>query len=142
MASFQLGIATDWHITLPWLLTLIVCISLDVFLGVGLAWNRMNIDSTISRKGMFRKSAVLMLVVAAAVMDGLVPEIKFTVPFLGEIQTTLGGFLSFVFLVQEVISILEKASHLGVKLPKRLMKALLKVQDALDSDGEEEPTKA
>jgi toxin secretion/phage lysis holin len=137
MASFQLGIATDWGITLPWLLTLVVCITVDVVLGVGLAWNRLNIDSTISRKGMFRKSAVLMLVVTAAVMDGLVPSMDFVVPFLGPMKTTLGGFLAFVFLIQEVISILEKAAHLGVKLPKRVMKALLKVQDALDSDGED-----
>lgn len=144
MASFQLGIATDWHITLPWLLTLVVCATVDVFLGVGLAWNRLNIDSTISRKGMFRKSAVLVLVITGSVLDGLIPSIRWELPIIGAFETTLGTILSSAFIVQELTSIAEKSALLGINLPPRLVNALAKLKKVINEDGEngEEPKQA
>lgn len=81
--------------------------------------------SVIMRKGLYRKSGELLIVVLGFVAEQAVPVIG---------QYKLATWISLYICIMEAISVLENLDKAGVGFPKSLLKKLGKVKEELDGD--------
>ena len=112
------------------IVALVICMGVDYVTGLIVAGVFHNspktpnggLDSRVGWKGLARKFVTLLIVVVANLMDGLLK--------LGYIRdAVIVGFCA-----NECISILENAGHMGLPIPKVLMRAI----DALSGKAEQE----
>ena len=112
------------------IVALVICMGVDYVTGLIVAGVFHNspktpgggLDSRVGWKGLARKFVTLLIVVVANLMDGLLK--------LGYIRdAVIVGFCA-----NECISILENAGHMGLPIPKVLMRAM----DALSGKAEQE----
>ena len=112
------------------IVALVICMGVDYVTGLIVAGIFHNspktpnggLDSRVGWKGLARKFVTLLIVVVANLMDGLLK--------LGYIRdAVIVGFCA-----NECISILENAGHMGLPIPKVLMRAI----DALSGKAEQE----
>ena len=140
--QFHADILRTWGISSVWIELLVVAMGVDITLGLLKALVRKKLDSSVGRIGMVRKVATLLLVFFCCLADGVLPDIKFEIPYLTAITgvktliCTVGGLAAFGFLVIELISICEKLPSLNVWLPPRLRDSLRKVKAEMDADLE------
>jgi toxin secretion/phage lysis holin len=134
MNDFQAQIKADWFATAPTFLVLAGLMLLDVLGGLSVAFSTQKLSSTISRSGAAKKSGTLLLVLAALLIDGLVPTFETNLPYIGEKDMTLAMLMAGFFIVTEFISLTEKAAALKLPIPRRLKEALKKVRDEIDGE--------
>lgn len=87
-----------------------------------------NWKSVIMRKGLYRKSGELLIVVLAFVAEQAVPVIG---------QYKLATWISLYICIMEAISVLENLDKAGVGFPKSILRKLGKVKEELDGDEPE-----
>lgn len=87
-----------------------------------------NWKSVIMRKGLYRKSGELLIVVLAFVAEQAVPVIG---------QYKLATWISLYICIMETISVLENLDKAGVGFPKSILRKLGKVKEELDGDEPE-----
>jgi len=107
-----------WIILLP-----LILIGADIITG----WIQASVngtwDSTKMRKGLFRKSGELMIIVVACVIyEAIVLPVDVPV------------FISAYIVIMEVLSVLENLDQAGVPIPVWLTHRLKKAADALSTD--------
>ena len=85
-------------------------------------------DSTKMRKGLYRKSGELLIVVLGFVAEQAVPVIG---------QYKLATWISLYICIMESISVLENLDKAGVGFPKSILRKLGKVKEELDGDEPE-----
>ena len=88
-----------------------------------------NWKSVIMRKGLYRKSGELLIVVLGFVAEQAVPEIG---------QYKLATWISLYICIMEAISVLENLDKAGVGFPKSILRKLGKVKEELDGDDEDD----
>lgn len=135
MDLFMKGVRDDWYASQPWVLLLIVTISLDVGFGLAVGFARKGVSSTISRVGTARKMLMLASVLVASLFDGVLPSWRGTWTIFGlsyPLSLTVAIVASMWWMVTEWISIAEKAALLKMPIPKRIKAALLKAQEEFD----------
>ena len=84
-----------------------------------------NWKSVIMRKGLYRKSGELLIVVLGFVAEQAVPVIG---------QYKLATWISLYICIMEAISVLENLDKAGVGFPKSILRKLGKVKEELDGD--------
>ena len=87
-----------------------------------------NWKSVIMRKGLYRKSGELLIVVLAFVAEQAVPVIG---------QYKLATWISLYICIMEAISVLENLDKAGVGFPKSILRKLGKVKEELDGDDDQ-----
>lgn len=87
-----------------------------------------NWKSVIMRKGLYRKSGELLIVVLAFIAEQAVPVIG---------QYKLATWISLYICIMEAISVLENLDKAGVGFPKSILRKLGKVKEELDGDEPE-----
>lgn len=87
-----------------------------------------NWKSVIMRKGLYRKSGELLIVVLGFVVEQAVPVIG---------QYKLATWISLYICIMEAISVLENLDKAGVGFPKSILRKLGKVKEELDGDEPE-----
>lgn len=87
-----------------------------------------NWKSVIMRKGLYRKSGELLIVVLGFVAEQAVPVIG---------QYKLATWISLYICIMESISVLENLDKAGVGFPKSILRKLGKVKEELDGDEPE-----
>lgn len=87
-----------------------------------------NWKSVIMRKGLYRKSGELLIVVLAFIAEQAVPVIG---------QYKLATWISLYICIMETISVLENLDKAGVGFPKSILRKLGKVKEELDGDEPE-----
>ena len=87
-----------------------------------------NWKSVIMRKGLYRKSGELLIVVLAFIAEQAVPVIG---------QYKLATLISLYICIMEAISVLENLDKAGVGFPKSILRKLGKVKEELDGDEPE-----
>lgn len=87
-------------------------------------------DSTKMRKGLFRKSGELMIIIVAYVIYEAI-ALPVDVPV----------FISTYVVIMEILSVLENLDQAGVPVPAWLTRRLKKAADALAEDDPEEVIK-
>ena len=81
--------------------------------------------SNTMRKGLYRKSGELLIVVLGFVAEQAVPVVA---------DCKLATWISLYIVIMEAISVLENLEKAGVGFPKSLLKKLGKVKEELDGD--------
>lgn len=81
--------------------------------------------SVIMRKGLYRKSGELLIVVLAFITEQAVPVIA---------QYRVATWISVYICIMEAISVLENLDKAGVGFPKSILRKLGKVKEELDGD--------
>ncbi len=87
-----------------------------------------NWKSAIMRKGLYRKSGELLIVVLAFITEQAVPVIA---------QYRVATWISVYICIMEAISVLENLDKAGVGFPKSLLKKLGKVKEEIEGDEPE-----
>jgi len=87
-----------------------------------------NWKSVIMRKGLYRKSGELLIVVLGFVAEQAVPVIG---------QYKLATWISLYICIMESISVLENLDKAGVGFPKSILRKLGKVKEELDGDEDD-----
>lgn len=87
-----------------------------------------NWKSVIMRKGLYRKSGELLIVVLGFVAEQAVPVIG---------QYKLATWISLYICIMEAISVLENLDKAGVGFPKSILRKLGKVKEELDGDDDQ-----
>ena len=87
-----------------------------------------NWKSVIMRKGLYRKSGELLIVVLAFIAEQAVPVIA---------QYRVATWISVYICIMEAISVLENLDKAGVGFPKSILRKLGKVKEELDGDEPE-----
>lgn len=113
----------DWAVAQPVMVALIALMVIDIMLGLMCAFAARKLSSSISRKGMFKKAATLLLIAATAALDPFVPNVP------------IAMITTIFYAATEALSIVENAGRLGIPIPNRLNDALQKLRD----DGAESP---
>ena len=101
------------------LYALLVLIILDYITGVLNAIDQRELSSAVGYKGIARKVLIFVLVGTANVVD---------VYILGK-AGVLRAAVIFFYISNEVISILENASHLGLPVPEKLQSVLKQLHE-------------
>lgn len=104
---------------------LIFCMIIDYITGLIAAYKNKELSSEVGFLGLAKKFVMLLIVAVAHIVD---MEIFSNAMFL---KSAVCGF----YIANEGLSILENTADLGVKYPKKLIKALKQVNN---SDDEEE----
>jgi toxin secretion/phage lysis holin len=103
---------------IPWVMrTLIVLMSIDYFTGLTLAFVHKQISSEVGFFGIYKKSLIIVILVAAQLFEKA----------LGT-DLHLQQFGALAYCANEFISILENCANAGVPIPQTLVDALLKVK--------------
>ena len=95
------------------LLTLML---IDYITGVSRAFVSKKVNSSIGAKGIIKKVMYLCVVTVTVLLDGLL-----------ELNGSLRTLIIYTFIFNEIISILENSSSLGIKIPNYLKNALEKL---------------
>lgn len=89
-------------------------------------------DSTKMRKGLYRKSGELLIVVIGFIAEQAVPVMA---------GYKLATWISLYVCVMEAVSVLENLDKAGVGFPKSLLRKLNKVKDRIDGEDDNESEK-
>lgn len=103
----------------------------DIITGWIQATINNNWKSVIMRKGLYRKSGELLIVVLGFVAEQAVPVIG---------QYKLATWISLYICIMEAISVLENLDKAGVGFPKSILRKLGKVKEELDGDDDQRTT--
>lgn len=123
-------------IALPVVLLVAVMLA-DYATGMTKAWMKSEISSKIGLKGIIKKLCYLMLVAVAVVVDWVIFG---TMRALGlTVDLSIFGLTVIVWLIiNEIISILENLSGIGVPLPEFFRKAVSKLRVNVENMESEE----
>ena len=108
---------------------LVMLIGLDVLGGLVQAFYERNLNSSIMRKGLIRKTGYFAAIVLAVLVDRALFQ---SAPAF---RTLVLSYLC----VNEALSVLEHLAAIGVPLPAQLKHALEKLRHDMDSDDQRQP---
>lgn len=108
-----------WILLLP-----LVLMAADIVTGWIQATINGTWDSTKMRKGLYRKSGELMIIVLAYVFS-----IAIALPF--DVASFIGGYI----IIMELISVCENLNQAGLPVPAWIVKRLGKVAKDMTEDG-------
>ena len=102
--------------------TLLSLMFIDYITGVSRAFVTKKVNSSIGGKGIIKKAVYLCVIAVAVMLDNLL-----------EVNGGLRSLIIYSFIFNEMLSILENSSAMGIKTPSILYKSLEKI-----NKGEEE----
>lgn len=82
-------------------------------------------DSTKMRKGLYRKSGELLLVVLA-----------WAIGLAVALPVNIAAFVSGYIVIMELLSVIENLDQAGIPIPKKLVKMLKKAKDTWEGDDD------
>ena len=95
-------------------LVLLAMMGLDIATGTLKAILKQTLNSKLSREGMIRKAAVLLLILACAVFQPIFEQVT------GQTGIKLSSVISVGFIITEFLSIIENVDACGVPFPQYL----------------------
>ena len=106
--------------------TLLSLMFIDYITGVSRAFITKKVNSSIGGKGIIKKAVYLCVVAVAVILDNLL-----------EVNGGLRALIIYSFIFNEMLSILENSSAMGIKVPNILYKSLEKLnKDQNENDKE------
>ena len=113
LVSFLLG---EWDLPLA---VLVCFMAADYLTGVLLAISRRELSSAVGFRGLFKKAAILLVIVLAVLLDRLTHDGAWTFRTL----------TAYFYLANEGISLLENVGNLGVPIPEKLRRILAQLNE-------------
>ncbi len=96
--------------------TLLILIVMDMLIGFSIAWKEKKVSSHAAFKGAMRKTAQLVLIYMAGLLEPLI-----------KLDIQLANVLAAYYVYVECLSILEHASKTGIPIPAFLKDALIRL---------------
>lgn len=103
--------------------TLLSLMFIDYITGVSRAFITKKVNSSIGGKGIIKKAVYLCVVAVAVILDDLL-----------EVNGGLRALIIYSFIFNEMLSILENSSAMGIKVPNILYKSLEKLNKDQDEN--------
>lgn len=100
-------------------LVLIGCIGLDYLSGVLVAWSKKQLSSEVGRKGLTKKFMIIIVLIGAVLLDRLIDNGTWVFRTL----------VCYFYVANELISLVENASNIGLPVPEKLKDALVQLKD-------------
>lgn len=111
---------TYWVFLLP-----LIGVCADIITGWIQATVNGTWDSTKMRKGLYRKTGELLLVVLA-----------WAIGLAVALPVNIAAFVSGYIVIMELLSVIENLDQAGIPIPKRLVKMLKKAKDKWEGDDD------
>lgn len=102
---------------------LLVIMALDYVTGVGSAFKRKSVSSSIGYTGLLKKASIFIIVILAAQMDKMI----------GSSNNLFRNGTALSFAINDALSILENVGRLGIRLPGFLKAAFVKLQQKTEA---------
>ena len=132
------GIAAYFReVAIP-LIKLIVVMIIDYISGMAKAWIKAELSSKVGLKGIIKKICYLLVVCVAAVVDWLIASGLQKVGINITINYLIGVIVTIWLIINELISILENLSVVGVPLPPFLSAVVHKLKISVENSTEPE----
>ncbi|MGX7096846.1 phage holin family protein [Gemella bergeri] len=96
----------------------------DILSGIAKSWVTHEVNSTLSRKGILKHTAIIMFII---ISFPILTAIGFK-----SVATTIVLYLIYSYL----ISVIENLTVLGVPFPKGILKRLTKLKDLIENKEE------
>ena len=124
---------------LGWLvLAWAVCMVIDWISGSAAAASKGEWSSAVARAGIWHKAGMVVVVIVAAMADGVLGVAVENLPVLGIQYTVLILPVVLVwYIFTELGSIVENAAAMGANVPEKLVKLLAAGKAAVEKDGAE-----
>lgn len=118
------------------IIVLMAFMLLDYITGLIKAWKTHKLSSEIGLIGIIKKICYMILVCVAMGVDYLVYNglvaVNITVPY----NLWFGLIVTIWLIINEMISILENLSEIGVPIPSFLQKMVKRLKKTVDKEGE------
>lgn len=114
---------------------LAVVMVLDYATGVGNAWKKGEVSSSVGMQGIVKKVAYLALVAVGMSVDYLLSTGMATVGLAGGTDFLFAQIIIIWLILNELISITENVAGLGVPVPPFLLKVLQKARDRAEDES-------
>lgn len=137
LAAAGSALLAYFHVMLIPLIVLLGVMIADYVSGMIKAWIKAELSSKIGIKGIVKKLCYALVIIVASCVDWLIAtgltavgtEIKRTYYF--------GILVTIWLIINELISILENLSQIGVPLPGFLSKIVKRLKSSVEKEGEQ-----
>lgn len=117
-------------------IVLIAFMVLDYITGLVRAWKTHELSSEIGIIGIIKKICYMILVCVAMGVDYLVYNGLVAVNIMVPYNLWFGLIVTIWLIINEMISILENLSEIGVPIPEFLKKIVNRLEKTVDKEGE------
>lgn len=118
------------------IIILMVMMVLDYLSGMAVAWIQNNLSSKIGAKGIIKKVGYMGLIVVAMGADYLIYSGIIAANIDISYNMWFGLLVAVWLIINEMISILENLSKLGVPIPDFMTKLIKRLKNAADGGKE------
>lgn len=132
------AIVSYLHMMSAPIVILLVVMLLDYASGMAKAWLNVELSSKIGRRGIIKKLSCMMIVIAAACVDWLLASGLTMVGISMQRNYYFGVMVTIWLIVNELISVLENLSEIGVPLPGFLTKIVKHLKTSIEDMDKEE----
>lgn len=101
------------------LIVLVSFIALDYLTGVWGAFMQKKVSSDVGRRGILKKATILIVLIVAVLLDRLINSGTWVFRTL----------VSYFYIANEGISLLENAAKIGVPIPNKILNVLVQLKD-------------
>lgn len=126
------GIAIYFHAIAVPVIMLIAVMALDYITGITAAWVTKKLNSRKGLFGIIKKVGYLALVAVAMAVDWVLQTLVYNAGIEIEVVHVVGVLVVIWIIINELISILENISRLGVPIPKFLTKFIVRLKEATE----------
>ena len=114
------------------IMVLIAMMVIDYASGMAAAWSNNELSSKVGAKGIVKKVGYMALIVVAMGVDYLIYSGIAAVNIEVNYNMWCGMLVTVLFLINELISILENLDRLGVPIPDFLTKIIKRLKVSVD----------
>ena len=114
----------------------VCCMAIDYLTGTAAACHSGEWSSKTAREGLWHKGGMIVVVIVAAIADGIMAVICANIPIGIEWPILILPLVLAWYIITELGSILENAVKMGAPAPDWLVKLLKAGMKAVDSVGE------
>lgn len=117
------------------IIILMVMMILDYLSGMAVAWSQNNLSSKIGAKGILKKVGYMALIVVAMGVDYLIYSGIAVANIEVGYNMWFGLLVAVWLIINEMISILENLSKLGVPIPEFLTKIIKRLKNSAEGEN-------
>lgn len=114
------------------LIVLLVVMIIDYLTGISEAWHSKQLNSRIGLIGIVKKVGYIMLVAVGIVVDYLISSAFVAAGLTFDTGFVVGLLVTIWLIINELISILENLSQLGVPMPGFLKKLVQRLKNTVN----------
>lgn len=134
------SVAAYFHTLSFPVLLLIIAMVLDYATGMAAAWVQGQLSSRTGIIGILKKLGYMVVVAVAVIVDMIISSALETAGVSSNYPDIFALLVTFWLSLNELVSILENLSEIGVPIPEFLVKIIKKLKQTTEEKGDTEKT--